>query len=344
MDYHDVERTTGHRWLPYIESGIVEPLKKETSPEDLIIEVGANDGAFLDLLSQRGYTNLIAIEPSVPCAEIIGHKGYRCVCAPLDKSTAETIRSTYGPAKAILCRHTLEHVIEPDQFILAMKHCLAEDGLLFIEVPDATRITDDLQGYLLWDEHIYSFFERSLRHMLLRLGFDILSFTLGQYGPVRTLLYWSCLAEKSEKEIQFEIEFSQVERCRSFDNHWKSFALQLQTAAEQWTGPILCLGASHPQSNFLLFTKLGPYVSYLVDDDPQKVGRYVPIPNPVKVISTDELFKMKEIKTIVCTAFGCHNWIDQISRHLQRTNTCFVDPYADLKTKLYMMNQPALKQ
>ena len=93
-----------------------------------------------------------------------------------------------------------------------------------------------------------------------------------------------------------------------------------------WPRPIAALGASHPQSNFLLFSQLGAYVDWLVDDDPFKVGKFVPIPNPVEVIDSCTYLENHPTGTLVLTAFGQDRWMDRFVDE-NYTGLNIVDPY-----------------
>src|SRR5690242_15017722 len=62
QDYSQVNRRTEHQ-LPAYCGEIVDSLSKEgVAPGDLVVEVGANDGTFLDRLRAAGFRNLLAVE------------------------------------------------------------------------------------------------------------------------------------------------------------------------------------------------------------------------------------------------------------------------------------------
>lgn len=324
-DYRETIHTTGHRRLSYVESAILPSLHEMgVKRDDWIIEVGANDGRFLDLLRGQGYLNLAAVEPAAHCCTILRAKGYRCWQSHLEGDLAEEIRRSIGPAAMVFCRHTLEHAPRPDSFVASLSSLLAEDGILFVEVPDAARILEDLHGYILWDEHLYNFLSKSLSALLDQCGMRVVRMIPGVFRTVRTLLCW---ARRGRAPIVDSTNIERVEDCRRFAGQWNQFRTTLQMAAKQWSRPIIGLGASHPQSNFLVYTGLGSAVSFLVDDDPAKVGRFAPIGSSVPVISSEQLFRMNPVGTIVRTAFGCDEWMDRICGRMSNNGTQIVDPF-----------------
>lgn len=109
-----------------------------------ILEVGAGDGGLYHEMRRRGYKNYAA--------------------APY-KTT------TLGEYDLIILSHVLEHVLDPQSFIKELP--LKENGLLYIEVPDAARYLTHAQtshGYINF-EHINHFTYGSLYLTLKECGY-----------------------------------------------------------------------------------------------------------------------------------------------------------------------------
>lgn len=329
-DYTHVSRSTA-RWTPDYTTQIAESFKEKGIDSNArIIEVGANEGSFLDVLSKAGFKNLAGIEPSLVCAKECESKGYLVEKVHLDLDSAGKIKKKYGLASVIICRHTLEHVPEPFSFLQAMRLLLADEGMLFIETPSAYGITHDLHGHELWDEHLHIFLLHNLEMLILRAGFRIDEKLIQHYQGVDNLLVWCKPIKSNSKKIRCRASYShqqEVRLCQSFASRWKAFCKQIILDASSWPRPIVGIGASHPQSNYLLFTGLGEQASLLVDDDPAKIGHYVPLPQPVKVISTAQLFEGKMPGTVLLTAFGYESWMNKIRKHFASKGTRFIEPY-----------------
>ena len=71
---------------------------------------------------------------------------------------------------------------------------------------------------------------------------------------------------------------------------------------------------------------------FLVDDDPDKINRFVPLPNKTPVISTEHLLNDKPVGTLILSAFGCEDWIEKIRQPLSERRTQLIDPYPILKS------------
>jgi len=327
-DYTSVSRLTG-RWAPDYITQIADSFKKKGIEKDaLIIDVGANDGSFLDILKKEGFTNLLGVEPSVICAKECEFRGYRVEKVHLNLSSAVKIKKKHGLASVVVCRHTIEHVPNPLDFVKAIRTLLYDDGILFIETPASQEVTHNLHGYELWDEHLHIFTPENLDLLLYRTGFSKDMQQIRHYKGITNILVWAKPNLKSLENKHLLSKASlEVEFCKSFNSRWSDFCKQKMLELKKWKKPIACIGASHPQSNFLIFTNIGKYVSFLIDDDPVKIGKFVPIPKPVPVISTEQLFKGEPPGTIILGAFGYDDWMNKIQKHFISKKVLFVEPY-----------------
>lgn len=111
-----------------------------------IIEIGCGKGQFLSLLCQLGHNRGIGFDPS--------YEGETEKEADGGRTTF--IRDFYSEAYAgytadlICCRHTLEHIHRPHQFLSEIRRAIGnrKETMVFFEVPDALFTLRDLG---IWD-------------------------------------------------------------------------------------------------------------------------------------------------------------------------------------------------
>ncbi|MCS6812183.1 MAG: class I SAM-dependent methyltransferase [Cyanobacteria bacterium] len=315
LDYTHVNRNT-KRQLPSYGQQILDSFHQVSDPDQLVIEVGANDGTFLNCLAAANFRHCLGIEPSIALSASCREQGHMVETTHLNHDEALRIRQRYGPAAIVLCRHTLEHVPDPLELVIAMRSLLAEDGLLFIEVPDAQDMAVNGKGQDLWDEHLHYFTAENLTLLVQQAGFSVERITLQDHRQSMNILCW-CRPSPTKPMVDTSFDDRlkiSVAQFRQFAQKWQLRCQQLQHHAPAWPSPVIAIGASHPQSNFLLFTGLGQYIDALVDDDPHKIGKYVPLPQPVPVISTAQLIANKPPGTILKTAFGYDGWMNKICK------------------------------
>lgn len=103
--------------LPYIDKG--EPL----------LDIGIRDGAFLELLKTRGFTNLYGVDIYERTIEITKSKGISCEVADVHIMKLNRKFST------VVMSHVLEHCPDPAKVLGNVYDHMEEGGVLFIEVP-----------------------------------------------------------------------------------------------------------------------------------------------------------------------------------------------------------------
>jgi len=72
---------------------------------------------------------------------------------------------------------------------------------------------------------------------------------------------------------------------------------------------------------------LGNRIDQLIDDDPVKIGRFVPAPKPVPVISTKQHVLMPPA-AIVMSAFGYDQWMNSIVEEFICKDVRIIRPYS----------------
>lgn len=325
-DYRKANRSTQNQMPEYIPE-IIRYLSQTPKKEGgLVIDIGGNDGAFMDLLSKEGFQNRLIIEPSEFLAGLSREKGHQVENVYFNSCEAERIRQEYGSAKVVFCRHVLEHVPDPEDFFHALRIMTDKEGLVFLEAPDALGITQGLLGHELWDEHLYYYSENHLAMMAEKAGYNIQWKAKKPHRGGHNLLLWLKLGNK-HSALSLKPEGNNLAFCHSFKDRWQAFSKRLYYQATKWPRPIALLGASHSQSNYAIFTGIGNQIEFMVDDDPNKMNTFVPLPQAVPVISTDQLLNHNSIGTLLLTAFGCEDWIESLRQPLSERGTLLIDPY-----------------
>lgn len=327
-DYTYNNRVTAHQLPSYIDLILDSMHQYRDYCDNLIIDCGANDGTFLSALRQAGFSNLLGIEPSLYCADKCRSKGHDVVNKHLDYAESQQICKQFGQARVIICRHVLEHVQNPFDFLLAIRTLLKKDGILFIEVPNAHAITQKLFGHELWDEHLHSFTPENLSLLMHNAGFQVVETLVKPHLNTSNILQWcnSNIANNVPKTTSMAM-YSDVKLCRNFTDRWKSLCRQILDDLPNWPRPIISLGASHPQSNFLIFTGLGHQIDLIVDDDVTKIGLYLPVPNNVPIISSVQFLKNIIPCTVVRTAFGYDDWMNRLAAPVIDAGVRIITPY-----------------
>jgi SAM-dependent methyltransferase len=133
-----------------------------------ILDVGCANGGLLHALKEIGFQNLTGLDPSPVCARntrrVAGVRG--------EAGTLSELPVGFGPFDCIILSHVLEHVQDLNESIRAVRGLLADGGIVFLEVPDASRYADYLAAPFqdFNTEHINHFSLTCLVNLAARAG------------------------------------------------------------------------------------------------------------------------------------------------------------------------------
>lgn len=327
-NYENINRSTA-RQLPNYRDSIVKRLKDaQVDQDDLIIEVGSNSGSFLDFLRDSGFRNLVGVEPSRALAAQTARKGHEVIFGYFDLDSVTKINKIYGKAKAIICRHTLEHVPNPFELTLSIAACLDSNcALALIEVPDGFTIPQRLNIYEVWDEHLFYFSKSNLTRLLARSGFRVKETLRLPHLDSWNLLAWCETNRAGYIPGIDEDDLDTVRRWKTVPQRWNLFSEEFRNTVRKLSGPVYAIGASHAQTNLINYARMSSLVNYFIDDDPLKVGLYPPVEeksNPI--LSTDQFEKFAQGGVLLKTGFGYEAWTQKICSIAQSKNIKIIDP------------------
>lgn len=140
------------------------------SPARCSLDIGSSSGEFVYLLQTLGF-QAKGIEP---------HAGYATYARnmlgiPVHNSTLQQGLSSEAPGSLDLISmfHVLEHLPEPVSALRSIGQKLKPDGLLYIEVPNATRLCSP--HYMFFRAHTLYFTGKTLRVLLETAGFRLVA-------------------------------------------------------------------------------------------------------------------------------------------------------------------------
>jgi len=175
--YEDAKTGTGGGDQPWDDERLAttaETIAAHVSDNEAkVVDIGCANGGLLRHLSRRGFDHLYGVDPSPRCASATG-------AIPGAVGAVGSLFSLPGGlenAGCVILSHVMEHVHEVREGIAAVRRLLANSGMIYVEVPDATRYTDCLTAPFqdFNTEHINYFGPASLRTLLTLEGFDVLA-------------------------------------------------------------------------------------------------------------------------------------------------------------------------
>ena len=255
--------------------------------DDLVVEVGSNDGSLLEHFQRRDL-RVLGIDPASNIAELANKRGIQTLSRFFSPSTAAEVRQAYGEAKAVLANNVLAHVDDVQGFVEGCMHLLNPTGLLVVEVPYLRRLVEKLEYDTIYHEHLCYFSATALARLCGQLG---LSIVRADEMPVHggSLRLYIGREERHGAHGRKALELLKTEQAEGLASQQTlgGFAKRVEASrqaiyqllhdlAEQ--GKTLAgYGAPAKATTLLNYCGIGPgELPYLVDKNPWKVGRYQP--------------------------------------------------------------------
>jgi SAM-dependent methyltransferase len=144
------------------------------APEGILLEVGCATGEFIEEATAVGY-EAIGVEPSKWAADIARRSGAEVLCGDLADWALEYAGFTVD---GVAMFHVLEHLEDPLELLRQSRSVLADDGRIFIEVPNASSERADAldPSWVGWEFrfHYWHFTPLSMQVLLRQAGLEIL--------------------------------------------------------------------------------------------------------------------------------------------------------------------------
>lgn len=258
------------------QDAIISKIKDFSSNPDTnnkILEIGCNDGTFLENLLSKNYSNIQGIEPTKDAFKVCKDKGLNVINKFFTRALVEEL-SIHEKFNTIITRQVLEHISDLNDFCKALNMSLKSNGLLIIEIPDHS-MNYELADYSFWEEHINYFTINTLRQLLYKNGFEIIHYESVLFTGKALIAY--CRKLPNEENINF-FDYDLVYRRKYIDT-FEIFREKVHTFLKEESkksDEIIVFGAGCRGCNMVNMLKISSYINFFIDDSADKVGKFCP--------------------------------------------------------------------
>ena len=236
-----------------------------------VLDVGCNDGSFLETLKGYGYKKLFGIEPTIDSSSIAKKKGFNVKQCFFSQETANQLyRKDYFDI--VITRHVLEHILNLESFLKGIHDILDPKGILVIEVPDSDWNLRYLD-YALWEEHVNYFTLVTLTLLLKNFSFEIVHYEATLFSGRALTVFCKKSNIVSKRILGLGTEETKIQR---YITKWPDFKRLLSKFLESLGKPIAMYGCGCRSANFLNLTGTSKYVDFFIDDQKKKQNLFVP--------------------------------------------------------------------
>lgn len=283
---------------PHI-SAEIELLNKHIKDKNInILEIGCNDGVFLDPLYKAGYKKITGIEANPYAAKDAMAHGFDIINAMFDKNSSKDIKEKYGSFDMIVMRQVLEHIPDLEEFFEALDLILGEEKLLFIEIPNFEEALKYGDCSTIWEEHPNYFTYDVLEFMLNMKGYIVVAKDFYDYSGGAMCV----LARKRKSSIRYvKRDMLQYNNFAKLVNDYASkLKYELKNARERGS-KILLYGTGSRACTLVNGLGVGELIDYAIDDQKEKQGHFMP-GSHLPIISLDKANKIEQGKKIFLLA------------------------------------------
>lgn len=313
--------------------------RRNLGAEDLVIDIGCNDGTLLTGFKRHGVRTL-GVDPAQNLAELTKNNGIERYVGFFNSKTAKEILAKWGPASAITATNTFPHIPALQDFVEGIKIVLAPGGAFVIEAHYLVDILEQRAFDTIYHEHISYWALGPMMYLFEKHGMQVVN---AERLPLHHGQLRVTVQRKGEGEPQASVaEILESERRIGLDKFatYRRFAQKtmqlkedLQRTLKEFRANgkrIVGYGAPAKGNTLLGFLEIGPdLVEYIADKSSLKQGRYCPGVH-IPVVPPDRLLA-DQPDYVVLLAW---NFIDEIlsqQAEYRRRGGKFIVPVPDVK-------------
>lgn len=243
-------------------AGLAEELTPLLAADDLVVDIGANDGTFLSCFGPAGdggSARILGVEPTDQAKKAAG-RGIPVWQDYFGPEVGRRIREMYGPAKVVTACNVLAHTPDPHGFMTGVEHLLAPDGVFVTENHDLASVVDGLQIDTVYHEHLRYYSVTSLARLL---GMHGLTITDVQKIPTHGGSF-RVFARRPRRDLE----------ARAGEAAAGLRTLLAQAGAE---GPVYGIGATTRATPLICFAQISQYLACVCEvSGSDKIGLGLP--------------------------------------------------------------------
>ncbi|MAF25237.1 methyltransferase [bacterium] len=142
------------------------------SKDDLVVELGSNDGHFLEVIKESG-AKILGVDPARNIAKIANERGIPTLANFFTAKLAGEIKEKHGTAKVMVGNNVFAHIDNLHDVLEGVSTLLSDDGVFVIEAPYLVDMFENLTFDTIYHEHLSYLSVRPLLSFFEKFGLEI---------------------------------------------------------------------------------------------------------------------------------------------------------------------------
>ena len=141
-------------------------------PDDLIVDIGSNDGTLL-LSFRDGGHRVQGIEPTLT-GNLANERGIPTMIAFFGGDSAEKVQTEHGPARVVTAANVFAHIENIHEIVENILLLLDDQGVFISESHYLMSLIETLQYDTIYHEHLRYYSLHSLQYLLAAHGLEVI--------------------------------------------------------------------------------------------------------------------------------------------------------------------------
>ena len=257
--------------------------KYKVNNNSLIVDIGSNDGTFLESASNIS-KNILGVDPAKNLSDIANKKGIKTINDFFSKKLAKEIKNKYGKADFIITTNTFAHTPKINDFVEGLRELISDEGIIIIEIHYLGSMVEDNSFDTIYHEHFSYWSLNNLNNLFTRFGFNIFDASVLpiHHGQLRVYLSKSKKFKKTksfiellEKEEEEDLIGKKLEIFCEKTLNIKKNLLDLLEKISKNNEKVYGYGAPAKASTLINFIGENN-LKYVYDKSSLKQGKYIP--------------------------------------------------------------------
>ena len=275
---------------------LIEHMKEEVTKmisfsdireNEYVVDVGSNDGTLLKCFQDKGFKNVVGVEPVDEIAQEAIMNGVDTIIGYLDSRTAEHFLRNNRPAKIVTAFNVYAHADDLKGMTQAIKTILSNDGIFVFEVSYLFDVVHKMLIGTIFHEHLSYHsvisMERFLNSLDLHLihteradeqGGSLIGYVQHKGGPFHQS---NSVINFINREKQAGLDdLETIENLQANLDSMKNQIKEFFKNIKYQDRTIGAYGAARSGTTLLSFFDIGSKVDFIVDDNEEKHFKYSP--------------------------------------------------------------------
>lgn len=299
-----------YHYLPGISKQVIENFrdiansvikKYKLKKNDLIVDIGCNDGSLLNEFKKRGFKNLCGVEPT-GTYKYAQKKGIFVYNSFFSEKISKKILKKFGNAKIILTTNVFAHTDQLGPFIRSAFKLMDDNSFFIIENHYLKTVVEKNQFDSFYHEHLRTYSLTSLKRLLSMYNLNLMyARQTSRYGGNIQAHFSKKYLKKPDKNIDIILKNEVEMRLNRKETYFKMFKKleKLKMRIEKFLDKnksLTIAGKSFParasiQLNY--FDKLQNYLKYIFEQPSSNKLNYFAPGTKIKIISSKTMLVYK---------------------------------------------------